>query len=327
MAMPWWTIPTGLEHRGDCMEKTKGRVLITPRSLSREGHPGLQALEDAGYEVLRPWPGKQPDEEQLLGVLPSCVALLAGVEPITARVLEAAKMLKVISRNGVGIDNIDTVAATRLGILVKGTPGANSQGVAELALALMLDGMRSVSYGDSHMKRGIWKRSKGFEVMGKNLGIIGCGNIGQRLARMAIGIGMYVLGYDVYRDERLLNLEGFSYGELDTVLNNSDIVSLHCPPGEKPLLDSMALNGMREGVVIVNTARDGLVDHNALFDALESGKVATYATDVFAKEPPELDALLKHERVVMTPHVGGYTEESVDRATIAAVQNILDVVG
>ncbi|WP_422480096.1 phosphoglycerate dehydrogenase [Pleomorphochaeta sp. DL1XJH-081] len=309
------------------MEKQRGKVLVTPRSLSRDGHPGLQLLVDEGFEVLMPWPGKQPNEGQLLEVLPACVAYLAGVEPIGERVLAACPELKVISRNGVGMDNVDLAAAERLGIKVVGTPGANSQGVAELALALLFDGMRAVSYSDLHMKEGQWSRRKGFEVTGKTLGIIGCGNIGQRLARMAIGVGMRVLAYDVYKDANMEKTPGFSYTELNHVLSGSDMISLHCPPGKKPLLDAQALSTMRKGVVIVNTARDALVDHAAMLEALESGQVTTYATDVYDKEPPELDALLKHEKVVMTPHIGGFTEESVERATIAAVQNILQAIG
>ena len=225
------------------------------------------------------------------------------------------------------MDNVDLQAAERLGIKVAGTPGANSQGVAELALALLFDGMRAVSYSDAHMKAGQWSRRKGFEVEGKTLGIVGCGNIGQRLARMAIGVGMKVLAYDVFTDTKMAGTPGFSYVGLERVFAESDMISLHCPPGKKPLLDSKALFGMRKGVIVVNTARDGLVDHEAMLAALDSGQVTTYATDVYDKEPPELDALLKHERVVMTPHIGGFTEESVERATIAAVQNILQAIG
>jgi D-3-phosphoglycerate dehydrogenase len=308
------------------MEKQRGKILVTPRSLSRDGHPGLQLLIDDGFDVLMPWPGKQPNENQLLEVLPSCVAYLAGVETISEQVLAASPNLKVISRNGVGMDNVDLEAAKRLGIVVIGTPGANSRGVAELALALLFDGLRAVSWSNAHMKTGEWSRMRGFEVEGKTLGIIGCGNIGQRLARMAIGIGMKVLGYDLYKDERMEQMEGFSYAGLHKVLKESDVISLHCPPEDKPLLDSKSLRMMRKGVVIVNTARDGLIEHQAMLEALNTGQVITYATDVYDNEPPELDGLLRHERVVMTPHIGGFTEESVERATIAAVRNILQVI-
>jgi len=309
------------------MNKQKGSVLVTPRSLSRSGHPALQPLKDAGFEVLMPWPGRQPNEEQLLEVLPSCRAYLAGVEPITERVLAASPELRIISRNGVGMDNIDLDAAQRLGIEVKGTPGANSQGVAELALALIFDCARAVSWSDSRLKSGGWSRRKGRELSGKTLGVIGCGNIGRRLARMAAGIGMQVLGYDLFRDEELANTAGFSYAELNKVLAESDVISLHCPPADKPLLTAETLSLTRRGAAVVNTARDSLVNHAALLNALEKGQISAYAADVYDREPPELDALLLHERVVTTPHIGGFTEESVERATAGAVEHIIRCLG
>lgn len=305
------------------MDNNEQTVLVTPRSLSAEGHPALQKLRDAGFTVLAPWPGRQPGEEELLRVLPECVAYLAGVERITAQVLKAATKLKIISRNGVGMDNIDLHVAEQLGIVVKGTPGANSQGVAELALALVLAGMRSIIPSAIALKNGAWWRSMGTEIEGKTLGIVGCGNIGKRLAHMAIGIGMDVVGYDLYPQNELAHLKGFSYVDMPTLLSRSDAISLHCPPMESPLLERQSLSLVRKGVVIVNTARDALVDHEAMLEGIENGTVAAYMTDVFAKEPPEQDALLAHERVWATCHIGGYTKESVERATVGAVENIL----
>jgi len=299
-------------------------VLITPRSLSKGGHPALKALEDAGFTLKMPWPGLQPNEAQLLEVLPSCVGYLAGVEPITKKILEASKNLRIISRNGVGLDNVDLKVAERLGIAVTGTPGANSQGVAELALTLMLQGIRLVSWHDRTLRSGQWSRQIGTEVKGKTLGIIGCGNIGLRLAKIALGIGMRVIGYDLYQDPQVQGLQGFSYVDLNQIFSDSDVISLHCPPGEKPLLDAKSLETLRGNVVVVNTARDALVDHQAMLEALEENRVRAYATDVFEKEPPQLDSLLQHERVIMTPHLGGYTKESVERATVAAVEQIIN---
>lgn len=309
------------------MENSRGNVLVTPRSLSKEGHLALHKLEEAGFTVLKPWPGKQPTEEQLLEVLPHCVGFIAGVEPISRKVLEAATGLKIISRNGVGIDNIDLETAKRLAIAVEGTPGANSQGVAELALGLMFDCLRAITWSNAALKSGQWARKLGNEVQGKTLGLVGCGNIGQRFAKMAIGIGMHVIGYDLYRNEEFSNLDGFEYVDLDFVLTDSDVISLHCPPGDAPLLNTRTLAMVKHGVVVVNTARDSLVDHGAMLEALERGQVLAYATDAFAKEPPEIDTLFNHERVILTPHLGGFTKESVERATVAAVDNIVQYLG
>ncbi|MDA3835385.1 MAG: phosphoglycerate dehydrogenase [Spirochaetales bacterium] len=303
------------------MEKMK--VLITPRSLSKSGHPALDKLEAAGIELLMPWPGRQPAEEELARVLPECFGYLAGVEQVSAEVLTSCPKLKVISRNGVGLDNVDIAAAEKMGIKVLGTPGANSQGVAELALALLLGGMRSVTLSSTRLKAGSWDRVRGTEVQGKTLGILGCGQIGQRLAGMAIGIGMQVIGYDLYPSEEFGKTEGFRYAQLDDLAGNADAVSLHCPPGENPLVTRNLLKKMTMGGCIINTARAGLVDAEALLEALQTGKVSHYAVDAFDTEPPVLTELLLHDRVTLTPHIGGFTEESVQRSAEAAVENIL----
>lgn len=301
-------------------------VLVTPRSLSKGQNPAVRLLQEAGITVLTPWPGRQPERDELLGLIGSCDGYLAGVEPIDAQVLERAGRLKVISRNGVGTDTVDLEYAGKLGIEVVGTPGANSQGVAELALTLMLDGIRSIAYSNDQLKAGRWARKKGKEVQGRTLGIIGCGQIGRRLARMAIGIGMEVVGYDMYPDEGLSSWESFRYlSSIEEVLRLSDVISLHCPPAERPLINATTLAMMRPGVLLVNTARSGLVDSKALTEALKEGKVAGYCCDVFDTEPPEIDELLAHEAVTITPHIGGFTEESVDRAALAAAENILRV--
>lgn len=304
--------------------KTK-KILITPRSLSKSGHPELARLTEAGYELLFPFPGKQPTEEELLSVIGECSGYLAGVEKVSKKVLDSAPLLKVISRNGVGLDNVDLISAKEHGIEVLGTPGANSQGVAELALTLALSSARAVVEGSNSIKNGGWKRSKGMEIQNKTLGIIGCGNIGQRLARMAIGIGMQVVGYDLYQADVLKGHEGFTFVPIETLLASSDIISLHCPPEDKPLVDKRFLEQVKKGVIIINTARSPLVDSDAMFKALEEDVVLHYALDAFDSEPPALNRLLLHERVTLSPHIGGFTEESIQRATSSAVTNILNI--
>ena len=154
------------------------KVLVTPRSLSKGGHPALDVLTAAGCELVFPAPGAQPSEAALVAALPGAVAWLAGVEPITAAVLEAADCLKIISRNGVGLDNIDRSAAKAKGIAIATTPGANSRGVAELALGFMLAFARQIPGSDAAIKAGGWERRQGIELEGRTLGIVGCGQIG-----------------------------------------------------------------------------------------------------------------------------------------------------
>lgn len=302
----------------------KGSVLITPRSLSRSIPPFLEKLRREGYQLLTPWPGEQPSEAQLLEVLPGCAGYLAGVERISRRVLEAASpQLKIIARNGTGIDNIDIGAAAELGITVKGTPGANSQGVAELAVSLMLDSLRSIAWSSGVLKSGAWERRRGKELAGRVLGVIGCGQIGQRMVKASLALGMEVLGSDKNQDPQLQQLEGFRFASLDEVLAGSEVISLHCPPAEDPIIGHCALQEVQRGVHIINTARAGLVDEQAMLEALNSGMVGHYSTDVFTREPPEDLSLIRHERVTATPHIGGFTEESIERSGSQAAEHIL----
>jgi phosphoglycerate dehydrogenase-like enzyme len=285
----------------------------------------LQRLQAAGYELVFSSPGKQPGEEDLLRLLPGCVGYLAGVEAISAKVLDAAKDLRVISRNGVGVDNIEPAAARRLGIAVCKAVGANSRGVAELTLALMLSLARWAPFGDKGIKAGRWERRKGMELIGKTLGLVGCGHIGKLVAKLAHGFDMKVLAYDVMPDKSFVQMADFRYASFEELLEKSDVISLHCPapPDGRPLIDAAALARMKKGVLLINTARTDLIDGAALAAALESGQVAGAALDVFKIEPPIGDPLAASDRVIATPHIGGFTEESINRAVDVAVDNLL----
>ena len=303
----------------------KGKIAVTPRSLSRQGHPALAALTGAGYEVIFPTPGRQPAVDDLRQFLPGCVGYLAGVEPIPGEVLAACPQLKVISRNGVGVDNVDLAAAQRLSIAVEKAAGANARGVAELAITLMLAGLRAVPWSDQQIKAGGWARREGIEVRGRTLGVIGCGQIGKFVVEMALGLGMAARAYDLYPDATFRPAGDFQYVALPDLLAGADVISLHAPPAAQPLIDAAALARMQPGAYLINTARAGLIDEVAVLAALESGRLRGFATDVFPSEPPALTPLLQHARVIATPHAGGLTEESIERATTLAVSNLLKV--
>lgn len=301
------------------------KILITPRSLTKNGHPALNRLEDAGYNLTFSNPGVQPTEEELQRLLPDCIGMLAGVEPITAKVLEAAEQLKVISRNGVGVNNIDKEAAATKGIKILITPGANSFGVAELAFGHILSVTRSIPFCDAAIKRSDWQRKKGVELKGKVLGIVGCGSIGRYVTQLALGFNMQVLAYDPFADKSFHPSEKFKYCSFDELVGRADIISLHCPANEdgSALIDDKVISKMKAGVYIVNTARAELLDEDAVLRALDCGKIAGLALDVFSPEPPEDWRLAKHENVVATAHIGGFTRESVDRSVGMAVDNLI----
>lgn len=299
------------------------RILVTPRSLTRDGHRSIDLLREAGYEVLMPAVGRQPTEQELLGVVPDCVGYLAGVEPITATVIGAAKQLRAISRNGVGIDTIDEKAAEAAGIRILTTPGANANGVAELAMAFVFALARAIPVSDRVIRAGGWERFRGVELHSATLGIVGCGSVGRLVAQAATGLGMRVVGYDPY-PRADFGPEGFAWAGFDEVFRRSQFVTLHCPPSDAPIVTSHVLSLMPDSSYIVNTARAGLVEPDAVLAALESGKLAGYAADTHDTEPPTDRRLVNHERVIATPHIGGYTVESVDRAAVAAAENLLE---
>lgn len=304
-------------------------IVITPRSLSHdaaERHPALGRLVAAGYTLVFPAPGRQPSEGELLEAMDGCVGYLAGVEPITRRVIGAADRLRVISRNGVGVDNVDLAAAEERGIEVKRAAGANSRGVAELTLGHILAAARSIPGTDAALKAGGWEREKGIELAGRILGLVGCGHVGRTVARLALGLGMKVLAYDPYPQPGFSAGEGFSWTTFEEVIASSDVISLHCPPDPaRWIIGRGEIGRMKQGVIIVNTARDGLADPVAVLDALETGAVRAFTVDAFASEPPEDRRLISHRRVIATAHIGGFTTESVDRATEIAVDNLLEV--
>ncbi len=299
------------------------RVLITPRSLTAQGLDlvsELSPLRERGYELVGSPPGQVPSASDLAGLLPGCVAWLAGVERIDESTLACASGLRVISRNGAGVDSIDVAAATRAGVAVARATGANAEGVAELALTLVLTALRDLTTATAALREGRWSRSQGFELAERTVGVVGLGAIGARVAEIFGLLGARVIGYDPFATKSAIELV-----ELDQLLEIADVVSLHCPPAPdgRPIIDATRLAHSPRGTVLINTARSSLVDDGAVLGALESGALSYYAIDAFDTEPPEPSALLQHPRVIATPHLGGFTTRSVSRATSMAVDNIL----
>lgn len=302
------------------------KILVTPRSVTRSGHPALRRIEQAGYRVVLCTPGEQPGEQELRDLLPGCVGYLAGVEPVSAAVLETATELRVISRNGTGTDTVDLEAARKRGILVLRAEGANARGVAELTISHLLGLARHCAAADAALKSGVWKRGQpGIEVEGRTLGILGCGRIGKLVARMALGLGMQVRAFDQFPDPSFSPAAEFRYAGWEAVLAEADFLSLHCPPSAdgRAVLNREALGSLKPGCRVVNTARYDVMDSEAVLEALDSGRLAGLALDVFDSEPPSDWRLARHPRVIATPHTGGFTEESVDRAMTQAVENLL----
>lgn len=304
---------------------SRGRILVSPRSFTKDPRPpALDRVEDEGYDILLTPAGRMPTQEELLRLLPGCIGFIAGVEPLSGELLRSAAGLRVISRNGTGIDNIDLKAAEELEITVLRASGANARGVAELTWGLVLSLARSIPASDAILKAAGWERYPGVELENRRLGVIGCGAIGRTVARFGDAFGMHVTAYDPYPDETFSPGSTFSYGPLESVISTSDVVCLHCPPPHgEPLITRARIEAMKPGALLINTARADLVDDSALLNALDSGKLGGYAADVFQTEPPGDDPLARHPKVIATPHVGAFTRESTDRVVDITINQLL----
>ncbi|MCE1255058.1 MAG: hypothetical protein LWX83_16110 [Anaerolineae bacterium] len=289
-------------------------------------------LEENGQEILR----KSADvvnnptitAEELLQVVGEYDALIVrGRTKVTPAVFEAGKKLKVVGRSGVGVDNIDLAAAKAHGVSVVNAPVSTSISVAELTLALMLSLVREIPRADAGMKNGKWlkKELEGAELYGKTLGVIGYGRIGSLVGTRCAAFGMSVIAYDPQLSAEEVRRRGAAYATLDELLAQSDLISLHIPlTGDtRGMINEATIAKMKDGVRIVCAARGGVIDETALLAALESGKVAGAALDVFSTEPPGQTALVSHARVVCSPHVGAQTAEAQIRAAIDISNEVL----
>ncbi len=245
---------------------------------------------------------------------------------VTKDILDRAVNLKVIGRAGIGVDNIDVKQATSAGVIVMNTPFGNSITTAEHAIAMMFACARDIAAASLSTHAGKWEKSKfmGVELYGKTLGIIGCGNIGSIVANRAVGLQMKVICYDPFLSEEKAEQLGIKKVELDEIYSNSDFITLHVPKNDKTLhmIDKNAISKMKDGVRIINCARGGLIVEKDLKDALDSGKVAAAALDVFEIEPAKENILFGHEKVTCTPHLGASTKEAQVNVAIQVAEQI-----
>ncbi len=292
------------------------RILIAD-SLDKEAIEQLKQVP--GFEVVVKTGLTEPE---LVSLIPDFeVVVVRSATKITRPVIEAGKNLKLIIRAGIGLDNIDTAAAREKGVEVANTPAATSISVAEHTLGLMLGAVRHHGPANLSMKKHQWEKKAfmGTELYGKTLGIIGFGRIGTEVARRALAFGMTVIAYDVIQIKTDLPVSQVSLEEL---LKRADIITLHVPKTPRPILGPAEFAMTKDGVVIINVARGGVVDEKALLEALNSGKVKAAALDVFEKEPPEDFSLIDHPRVTATPHLGASAEEGQKRAGLEVVKII-----
>lgn len=306
---------------------TIDRVMVTPAMLA--GFSDLFApLQHAGIEVVHNEGVYPMTAAQLAEWLRDAPAAIIGLDEVTDEVMRACPTLKLIARNGVGMDTVDMEAATRHGVLVTAPYGANSTSVAELALGLMITLVRHVLPIHKLAQAGHWRRIEGMELSGKTLGIIGLGRIGRKVARRAQVFNMRVIANDIVPDAYFAREHQIAMLSFDEVLAQADILSLHVPltPLTRHMINAEALARMRPGSYLINTARGAVVDIGALAAALDQGHIAGAALDVHPVEQVVDARLIGRDNVITTTHLGAYTVDSLRYTTEMAVSSILDII-
>jgi D-3-phosphoglycerate dehydrogenase len=285
-------------------------VLVAPYPFGESDPEALRRLEQAGFDLVRNPHPRRLKASELPALLERADAWIAGTEPVTRPVLAQAPRLKIVARVGVGLDSVDLDAARERGIVVAYTPEAPASSVAELTLGLILDLARQVSRVDRALRASRWERRTGFLLAEKTLGIVGCGRIGRRVARLARAFEMRVLAHDVAPDPGWAAPLGVRYVSLAELLESSDAVTVHVPltPETRGLLGERELARIRPSALLVNTSRGEVLDEGALERALASGRLGGAALDVFHEEP-YTGPLSKFENVVLTAHIGSCSRE------------------
>jgi D-3-phosphoglycerate dehydrogenase len=302
------------------------RILVTPSIFGKDDSSPLNLLQNAGYEAIANPYGRKLTEDEALALLSEVkpVGIIAGVEPLTARVLQQAKGLKAISRCGVGLDNVDLNAAGSLGITVTNTPDGPTEAVAELTIGLIFNLLRRVSFLDRELRKGSWVKETGSLVRGKKFGIIGLGRIGKRVAEMLLALGAKVAGTDIQPDYEWLQKNRVPLVSLEDLLKQSEILCLHVSYaiGNEHLIGRKEMEAMPEGAYLINTSRGEVIDHDALYSMLTNGHLSGAALDVFDQEPYS-GPLTRLDNVILTPHIGSYAKEARLEMEMQAVKNLI----
>lgn len=302
------------------------RVMVTPNMLA-EFADSIEPLQARGIEVVFNDGIYPMNAEQLSAWLGDAEAAIVGLDEISASVFDACPHLRVIARNGVGMDNVDLASASQAKVLVTTPLGANSTSVAELAFGMMISLVRHVIPTHNRVQNGVWKRVAGIELSGKTLGIIGLGRIGKKVARRAQAFNMRVIAHDIAPDAYFARENQIPMLSLEQVLSQSDIISLHVPLTilTHHLINPSTITQMIPGSYLINTARGNVVDMTALANALDSGHIAGAALDVHPTDH-EIDPLMKgRDNVITTTHLGAYTRDSLRYTTEMAIHSILQL--
>ncbi|MDB5147843.1 MAG: hydroxyacid dehydrogenase [Mucilaginibacter sp.] len=301
------------------------KILTSPSSFGQVGSAPLDLLTENGYEVINNPYGRKLTEDEVIELAGDCVGIVAGVEPLTARVMDALPNLKCISRVGIGMDSVDLKYAAQKGIIVKNTPDGPTRAVAELTLGMTLSLLRRIPQAHYDLKNKVWKKQTGNLFLNKVVGVVGLGRIGKLVSQMFRGLGNPVIGFDPYADEAWAAKNDVELLDLESLLAKADILTIHVPGNEdgSAVIGAKEIELLKTGSFLINISRGGIVDEQALFDALSTKKLAGAAIDVFSEEP-YAGPLCDLDNVVLTPHLGSYAEEGKLLMEIDAVNNLIN---
>jgi len=300
------------------------KILISSRSFGKIKSGAIDILKEKGLEIILNPYGRKLNEEELLDLLDDVVGIIAGTENITKKIISAANQLKVISRYGVGIDNIDIKSAKKRKILVFNTPEAPTTAVAELTLSLMLNLLKKISLLDRRIRDNLWKPKIGNLLSGLTIGIVGLGRIGKKLVQFLEPFKVNFLVYEINPDTKFVSDHKINLVPFTTLLSKSDIISFHIPLTKETshIIGKKELNLMKKNAILINTARGGLVDEEALYKSLKDNEIAGAAIDAFEEEP-YTGKLKTLDNVIITPHIGSFTIETRKHMEIEAVNNLI----
>lgn len=295
-------------------------VGISPSSFGESDETAIRMLNEVNIKII-PNPYKRRlTEEEAVEFVKDIDGLIAGVEPLTAHVLQSANRLKAIARVGIGVTNIDHEAAQKLGIKISNTPDGPTEAVSEMTITSLLAIARNLVHFNYDLHNGVWKKAIGFSIKATTILIIGYGRIGRKFARIANSFGAHILVYDPFIQNQE-STDMVEFVSLEEGIKRAQVISLHAS-GEEVILKQDEFNSMKEGVIILNSARGTLIDENAFIKALDSKKVAGAWLDAFADEPYK-GSLLDYENVLLTPHIGTYTKQCRYSMEVASVKNLL----
>ena len=302
------------------------KVLITPRSFAQYSDEPIRKLKQAGIEIIKNPTGGVMSKEEMISNIKEMDGIILGVDPMDADVL-AASRLKVVSKYGVGTDNIDLDYCKKHGIKVTITQNANSDAVADYAFALLLGVARRMLEIDREGRKGDWGKKVAVDVYGKKIGVAGLGAIGRGVVARARGFNMDIYGYDIYRDEAYLKENGITFATVEEMLCKCDFISLHMPLTDKTrnIINAKSLKTAKKNLILINTARGGIIDEEDLYEALKNNVIYGAGLDVFAEEPPKNSKLMELNNVIVGTHCGASTEGAVNTMSDMAVDNIINV--